>query len=228
MTFPHQCPDVPPHPPVPDAARPGLISHPALLWLVGVTVLIELVLQAADLGLIGSLRWRPLAYQYGAFWAGLLYDWQPNYAVQPALMFVSYGFLHSGLVHLVSNMIVLLILGHAVIARVGLRGFGMLYLVSTIGGGLGFGLLTSSPQPMVGASGALFGLVGAWNYWTWRDRRAAGAWTWPLWRALLILVLLNFAMWLALSGLLAWETHLGGFVAGWAGAALLWRFSLKN
>jgi membrane associated rhomboid family serine protease len=29
------------------------------------------------------------------------------------------------------------------------------------------------------------------------------------------LILLNFVLWVVQGGLLAWETHLGGFVAGW-------------
>jgi len=65
-----------------------------VLWAIAlICCAIEAVLQAADLGVIGSTRWRQLAWQYGAFWAGLLHDWQPNYAAQPIAMFLSYSVL---------------------------------------------------------------------------------------------------------------------------------------
>jgi membrane associated rhomboid family serine protease len=78
---------------------------------------------------------------------------------------------------------------------------------------------------MVGASGALFGLVGAWHWRDWRQRRARGRPVGPLLQAIAGLAVLNLAMWVLLSGLLAWETHLGGYLAGAAAAAALatWR-----
>jgi len=187
-----------------------------LLGLLVLTCLPELLLTAADWGLAGSARWRPEAYQYGAFWAGLLHGWRPNYAGQPALMFVSYAFLHGGLAHLAGNMLVLLSFGAA--------GFLAAYLASAIGGGLAFGLISDSIRPMVGASGALFGLAGALVAWDGLDRRAEGRPLWPVWRAVLGYMGLNLALWAALSGQLAWETlSVGGFFTGAASAALLAR-----
>lgn len=202
-----------------------------LTLLVLACVLPELVLQGADLGLWGSARWRPMAYAYGAFWAGLLHGWTPNFALQPATMFVTYGFLHAGLGHMVVNMVTLLSLGAAILARIGPRRFLWLYGACLLGGGLGFALLTAMAQPMVGASGALFGLVGAWVAWgvtdAWGAARGPAARAGALARGLLwpvlVLVLMNLAMlWLS-GGLLAWETHLGGFVTGGMVAPLLAR-----
>lgn len=181
------------------------------------------------MGIWGSARWRPLAYQNGAFWLGLLRGWQPNYAVQPVTMFATHGFLHAGLLHMAVNVMTLLSLGTAIVARVGTVQFLMLYGVSLLGGGAGFALLSSSPQPMVGASGALFGLVGAWIIWGMREAWAKSYGptarlgvlgreiAWPT----LILILLNLAMFWISGGLLAWETHLGGAVAGTLMAPLL-------
>jgi len=207
----------------PGAAEPVYRASLALLGLIGLCVGVELVLIAADHGLIGTPRWRGLAYQNGAFWAGLLYNWRPNYEAQPWLMFVTYAFLHSGFGHLVGNMLTLFFLGHIVEERVGQRGLIALYAISAIGGAVAFAIMTNNPQPMVGASGALFGLAGAWQYWDWTDRRAAGRRIWPVWRTVLGLVLLNAVLWVWMDGLLASEAHLGGFIAGWAGAAGLRR-----
>lgn len=194
-----------------------------LIGLIALNILIELGLTAADHGLIGTTRWRALAYQYGAFWAGLLHNWRPNYEAQPWGMFVSYAVLHGGMMHLIGNMLVLWGLGRIVLLRLGSGRFVLLYLLSALGGALCFGLLSTSAQPMVGASGALFGLLGAWQYWRYARRRHEGKSLWPVWQVLLGLIFLNLLMWVALKGLVAWETHLGGFIAGWAGAALLGR-----
>lgn len=204
------------------AARAWAGAHAGLLAVLLACTAVELALQGADLGLWGSPRWRALAYQNGGFWIGLLGDWQPNYAAQPLAMFASYGFLHAGAAHLAVNMITLASLGAAVAARAGQRGFLALYALSVLGGAAGFALLSQAAQPMVGASGALFGLAGALVAWDWRDRRAGGETLWPVLRALALLGLLNLVMYWALDGRLAWETHLGGFLAG-AGWGLLRR-----
>ncbi|PWE33035.1 rhomboid family intramembrane serine protease [Maritimibacter sp. 55A14] len=193
------------------------LAHPApvVAFFVILPCLVELTLIAADHGLIGSRLWRSLAYQNGAFWQGLLGNWQPNYAAQPVLMFFTYPFLHAGLVHLGGNMLVLLILGRVVVRQVGQARFVLLYVLSGIGGGLGLALLSDSVHPMVGASGALFGLVGAWKHRDWSTRTRRGLTRWPVIFDLIGLVILNAVFWVLEDGLLAWETHLGGFVTGW-------------
>ena len=201
----------------------GVWSAFVLLGLIGLCCGVELVLLAADYGLIGTPRWRGLAYQNGAFWSGLLYNWRPNYTGQPRLMFFTYAFFHSGFGHLVGNMLTLFFLGSIVQDRVGQGWLAVLYAISAMGGAVAFALLNSSPQPMVGASGALFGLAGAWQYWDWVDRRRAGRRPWVVWRTVLGLVLLNVMLWMWMAGGLAWETHLGGFVSGWVGATALTR-----
>lgn len=195
----------------------------ALAGVLCAIIAVELVLQAADHGLVGSTRWRGQAYQNGAFWAGLLGDWRANYAIQPRVMFVSYALLHAGFGHLLGNVIGILALGRIVWDRVGGWGLIVIFVLSTVGGGAAFGLLSSSPQPMVGASGALFGLAGAWNAWDWQDRRRDGNTVTPVVLWVLAAVLLNLFFWIALDGLLAWQTHLGGFVSGVAAAFVIRR-----
>lgn len=192
-----------------------------LAGLIGACTAIEAVLLMADFGLVNPPWLRALAYQNGAFWAGLLRDWQPNFAAQPVTMFLTHAFLHAGPLHLLVNMVTLWSLGRAVVERIGPARFLLLYLVSALGGGLGFGLLSEAPAPMVGASGALFGLAGAWLAWEWQALRAAGRGPGPVLRALFWLALLNVALWWATGGHLAWETHLGGLIAGALAGAVL-------
>jgi membrane associated rhomboid family serine protease len=75
---------------------------------------------------------------------------------------------------------------------------------------------------MVGASGALFGLAAEVVV---AEVRRVRRWSTQLLRGLglvILLLALNAAVWLLQGGQLAWETHLGGFLAGLA-LALLWR-----
>lgn len=203
-----------------------MVRTPSVLLILLICCAIELTLEAADLGWVGSKLWRGLAYQNGAFWQGLLHNWRPNYGVQPATMFVTYAFLHADFWHLSGNMIALLLLARIALPQVGQGGFLMIYALSAVGGALVFALLTNTPAPMVGASGALFGLAGVWQYWEWRDLRKAGLALMPIWRTFAALILLNGLLWVMNDGALAWQTHLGGFVAGWGTAAGLRRWQM--
>jgi membrane associated rhomboid family serine protease len=189
--------------------------------LIALCTAVEAVLLLSDLGLVGDGRLRQEAYAWGGFWPGLLQGWQPNFSGQPVAMFLTYGFLHGGPVHLVVNMITLWSLGTAVQTRVGSRGLVLLYGASLVGGAGGFGLIAETFRPMVGASGALFGLAGGLLAWNYVDRFTLRAGLWPVARVVLFLVAMNVAMWWALDGQLAWQTHLGGFIVGWVVALLI-------
>ena len=187
-----------------------------------VTALPEIILWLADLGLVGSARWRPLAYQYGAFWTGLLRGWEPNFPAQPVTMFLSYAVLHVGMGHLAGNLAGLFWLGREVEARRGPLGLVAIWIGAALGGAVAFGLLAPGTAPMVGASGAVFGLGGAWVVQNWQEDRREGqdALRPALW-ALGLFVALNLLSWLWEDGALAWQTHLGGALAGAALALVL-------
>jgi membrane associated rhomboid family serine protease len=194
---------------------------PAPVWLLaGLCALPELVLLGADWGLWGSARWRPAAWAWGGFWAGLLQGWTPNFALQPATMFLSYGWLHAGPGHLAGNLVALLWLGPAAVGRFGARGLAGLWAAGLLGGGAAFALTGPGAAPMVGASGALFGLAAALAVAEARAQPTpARAWgRAALWLG--ALVLLNAATFVALAGRLAWQAHLGGMAAGALWAAL--------
>ncbi len=194
---------------------------PVTLTVLLLCAAVEATLQLADAGLLGSGRLRFLAYSYGGFWPGLLGDWRPNYPGQPVAMFVTYSILHGGLVHFAVNMITLLSLGAGVAERAGPRRYVAVYVASILGGAAVFALLAPGLRPMVGASGALFGLVGALVAWETLDRRALRLSMRPILRVVVFLVVMNLVLWWAMDGLLAWQTHLGGFLAGAAAAMLV-------
>lgn len=189
-----------------------------LAFLAILLTVVELILLGADYGFWGQERWRNTAYFNGAFWPGLLGHWGPNYPGQPALMFVTYGLLHSGLWHLLFNLMCLISLGRALMEDLGPGRFMAIYSFSQCAGALAYILLSNSTTPMVGASGALFGLAGAVVVRTWRDNPRLKV----VVRPVAILVGVNIFMFVALGGLLAWHAHLGGFLAG---AALMSLFT---
>jgi membrane associated rhomboid family serine protease len=73
---------------------------------------------------------------------------------------VTSGFLHAGLLHILFNMYLLYLLGQMLEPAIGSLRFGLIYLVSLLSGSLG-ALIVSPNAVTVGASGAVFGLMGA-------------------------------------------------------------------
>ncbi len=183
------------------------------------TCLPEMIQWVSDMGWTGNQRWRILFLQYGAFWPGLLQDWQSNYGAQPWSMFLTYSFLHSGPLHLFGNMMVLFWLGPMIMDRLGTTKFFAIWAISALGGAIAFALMSNGVRPMVGASGSIFGLMGAHimlNYVHAGRVTVAVSLT-------AALVALNVVTFIIEDGLLAWQTHLGGYIAGGLAAALLHR-----
>jgi membrane associated rhomboid family serine protease len=201
----------------------GLLQRPDVFTLAVILVCtaIELTFQLADFGFVATPRLRLLAYTYGGFWPGLLSDWRPNFPGQAVAMFLTYSVFHGGFWHFLFNMITLLSLGAAVHDRGGIPRYVAIYVASILGGAVVYGLLAPNYNPMVGASGALFGLVGALVAWDAAERRALRLTLLPVLRVLVILAAMNLVLWWAMKGQLAWQTHLGGFLAGAGVAALL-------
>ncbi|HHL31166.1 MAG TPA: rhomboid family intramembrane serine protease, partial [Oceanospirillales bacterium] len=73
---------------------------------------------------------------------------------------LTHQFLHGGVMHLLGNMFFLIICGFAVEAAIGHLRFLLFYLASGVAGGLLFAVMDlSSVQPLVGASGAISGVM---------------------------------------------------------------------
>lgn len=214
--------------PVPDPNGPIPRS---LLALVAVIAAIEVILSMADQAWIADPSLRGRAMCAGAFWAGLgptspfaqlcgAPDGQ-LFGLQPVTMYVTHAFLHGSLLHMVMNMTILLALGRFVGDRYGAGAVLPVFLLSAIAGGAAFGLLGSPDFPMVGASGAVFGFLGVWIVWDWRRHQRARRSTGPVLRRVLVLAGLNVVLYYGLGGMLAWQAHLGGFLAGVAIGAWL-------
>ncbi|SMF42188.1 membrane associated rhomboid family serine protease [Cellulosimicrobium cellulans J34] len=132
--------------------------------------------------------------------------------------FLTAAFLHStSPVHILFNMYALWVTGPFLEQQLGRLRFAALYLLSALGGSVGYLVLAGGPTsdawvtPVVGASGAVFGLFGAILLVLRRTGRNA--------MQIVVLIGINFAIGLFFANI-AWQAHLGGLVVGLAlGAA---------
>jgi len=96
----------------------------------------------------------------------------PGEALRRPWTFVSYMFVHAGLLHLLGNMFMLFVFGPPVEHRLGGRAFILYYLYCGIGAAvlslLLSGIMASANVPIVGASGAVLG-VGVAFAMLWPD-----------------------------------------------------------
>lgn len=126
---------------------------------------------------------------------------------------VTSGFMHAGFFHLAMNMVFIWILGQMLEPALGKARFLTLYLVSLLCGSAG-ALLIEPLVPVVGASGAAFGLLGAAIVMHLRrglDLRDTG---------LVPVLLINLAITFLVPGI-AIGAHVGGVIGGFAAGWLL-------
>jgi membrane associated rhomboid family serine protease len=98
------------------------------------------------------------------------FQFSPRTALTQPWTFVSYMFVHVGLLHLLANMLMLYVFGSGVEARMGSRNFILYYLFCGVGAAV-FSLLLAGVMPVgafVGASGAVLGVAVAFAYF-WPD-----------------------------------------------------------
>ena len=119
---------------------------------------------------------------------------------------VTAGFLHFGILHIAMNMLLLWQLGNLLESAIGRGRFVLLYLAALVGGS--FGALLLSPDALTGgASGAVFGLMGAAAVALWH--RGINPMRTGIGTTLVINLLITFTIpGISIGG------HLGGVVVG--------------
>ena len=139
----------------------------------------------------------------------------PNKNVYLAL--ISSMFLHGGLMHLFGNMLYLWVFGNNIEDHLGRAKYLIFYVLAGIAAT--FAHIAADPDsviPVIGASGAIAGVMGAYVVW----------FPWARIRTIVVVMLLNLRAWIVLafwfgsqffisanSGV-AWLAHVGGFVFG--------------
>jgi membrane associated rhomboid family serine protease len=160
---------------------------------------------------IGVFAW--LTVQDGASTSGRAHEDLGLYA--PFLKFnhewyrlVTSGFVHFGFIHLAFNMFALYQLGQLIERAVPRVQYALLYFASLLGGSLGALLIEGTkPSLTAGASGAVFGLLGAAAIGL--HRRGINIFSTGIGTALMLNLVLTFSI----SGI-SIGGHLGGLVAG--------------
>lgn len=97
------------------------------------------------------------AFDWGRFTASLASGQIDAYTFIPLL---THMFLHGGWLHIIGNMLYLWVFGDNVEERLGSGRYLLFYLLAGLAAAVGQGLI--SPSPMVGASGAIAGVLGAY------------------------------------------------------------------
>lgn len=153
-------------------------------------------------------------------------------------------FLHAGWVHLLSNMWFLKIFGDNVEARLGHIKFFFLYLFWGVVAGLAqYLFLVNSTIPMLGASGAIAGVLGAYLVFFPYSKIEVLIPTFGFWATTLVPAPFMLFYWFitqlfsgtasivigtAAVGGVAWWAHAGGFAAGYLTAKIFPKRQKKN
>lgn len=217
-------------------ARPEPVFNlaPVVLWLIVACAGIHFVRAVLltpdqDILVIRYFAFIPLLYSGG--YALDLFAW-----ISP----LSYSLLHGGLAHLFVNMIWLAAFGSPLAHRIGTGRFlGFWAFTALAAVALHYMLHAAEPVPLVGASGAISGMMGAAARFGFRIDRAGGKPAFAgrilpvpaVFRSrtavtfLAVWMIVNLVVGLAANapgaeGAIAWEAHIGGFLAGFFGIFL--------
>lgn len=164
--------------------------------LIAINVLV-FIWTAIDANSI-RLNSQSTVFDEGALWAPLVQlngEWW---------RLVTNGFLHIGLTHLLLNMVSLYLVGRDLELLFGRARFLALYMLSLLGGSTAVYMLSTSPT--AGASGAVYGVLGALLVAVLRLKMSPT----------MVLVLIGLNLALSFSGVMniSWEAHIGGLVVG--------------
>ena len=181
----------------------GLTRRPLVTWaLLAVYVLVWLAATVA-----GGSEDREVLLDFGAMFGPLIAEGQ-YWRLFTAI------FLHVGIVHLAVNGFALAIFGSLVEGAFGHARFVLIYVISGLTGSVA-SYLVNSIAVGAGASGAIFGVLGALAAYFAAQRRVFGETAKRSMIGLLILAALNLAFGFAIPGIDN-MAHLGGFAAGLA------------
>jgi membrane associated rhomboid family serine protease len=111
-----------------------------------------------------------------------------------------------GILDIAFNMWALYVVGPSLEQLLGKVRFLAVYLLSAVGGSVLFYYLAPQNVPALGASGAIFGLFGAWFV----ASRKLGFDS----RGIVLLIALNLGLSFVYRGTIAWQDHVGGLIVG--------------
>ena len=168
------------------------------------------------LSFLGDTENAVFMVKYGAMYPPLIFEDSQYYRL------ISCIFLHFGIDHLMNNMVMLGALGWNLEPETGRFKFLLIYFVSGIGANLlslASDFWTGSLAVSAGASGAIFGLLGALLWVVIRNKGRVGRLTK---RGMLFMVLFSLYVGFTSAGVDN-AAHVGGLICGFLAAVLLYR-----
>jgi membrane associated rhomboid family serine protease len=163
---------------------------------------------------------------YGIVPVELVHVVDPSGGYHPVpepLTLITYQFLHGGWMHLITNMLFLWVFADNIEDAFGHVGFLIFYLLCGVAAGLAHTLIQSqSPAPLIGASGAVSGVLASYLLLSPKARvwillflripiRIPALWALGGWFALQIV---SVFITTEENAEVAWFAHIGGFLAG--------------
>ena len=140
----------------------------------------------------------------------------PAYVLIHPWTLVTYMFVHAGIAHILFNMLALYFFGPRVEERLGTSRFMGLYMLSGISGAV-LSMIFAPYAPIVGASGAVFGVMLAFaRFWPKTQIYIFGIL--PIEARVAVILMVVLALWSGFTGSrngVADFAHLGGFAGGW-------------
>ncbi len=182
------------------------VAGAVVTWtLVAINVAVFLVTWVrpgivTDLEMLGYARYTPTGPLHGVA-AGEWYRLITSAFLAPATGLNGLGFLD-----ILFNMWALIFVGPSLEGLLGRVRFLSVYVLSAIGGGVMYYFLAPPNYPAVGASGAIFGLFGAWFAVSRRLRLDT--------RGIVVLIAINLAFGFFFHSVIAWQDHIGGLLTG--------------
>jgi membrane associated rhomboid family serine protease len=131
--------------------------------------------------------------------------WTPAVAHGELYRLLTSAFLHSGITHLLFNMLALFVIGPPLEIWLGRLRFGALYLLSALGGSVLIYLFSPLNAPTLGASGAVFGLFAA-TFVVARKVNVDIRWV-------VIMIVINLVITFTVPSI-SWQGHIGGLLTG--------------
>lgn len=189
--------------------RGGVNATKALLYAIAAIFVLEVVVGGPQ-SLLNGPNFRRLI-DLGALQPFLIADGQ-------YWRLFSAMFLHAGLLHIGFNAYALWLFGSMIETNLGRTQMVLVYVVSGFLASAASYAFGPAETVGVGASGAIFGIFGAFIAYNYRRRHLALASANLRWAATLLL--LNLFLAFGFGGRIDWRAHLGGLIAGLAAGAV--------
>ena len=202
-------------------------DNPSSTFPVVTITIIVLNIVVFILQILSGTDGRQIVYAYGAIPHNIV-TMQTTQPIHPTLSLFTSMFMHGGLFHIFGNMLYLWIFGNNIEDRLGHVRFILFYLFCGIAAAVSHALITpSSTMPMIGASGAISGVLGAYLLFFPYARIHTVIFLGFFVQTIQIPALIVIGFWAIIQvvngltaqvvqnqGGIAWFAHVGGFIAG--------------